>query len=180
MAIIQLCCLDSSLALKPVLDRFSSVIITSGTLSPLSTYCKLLNFHPIISKSFPMSTFRPCLLPLIVSHGSDQTVLTTKFDLRKDINVMRNYGQLLLRCASSIPDGICVFFTSYQYLEDIITYWDSINLIQQIMDHKLIYIETKDVIETTLALENYKKACDCGRGAIFLSVSRGKVKNIYI
>ena len=26
-------------------------------------------------------------------------------------------------------------------------------------------------METTLALENYKRACDCGRGAIFLSVA---------
>lgn len=31
------------------------------------------------------------------------------------------------------------------------------------MDHKLIFLETKDVVETTLALDNYKRACDCGR-----------------
>ena len=29
--LLQLCCLDASLAVKPVLDRFQSVIITSGT-----------------------------------------------------------------------------------------------------------------------------------------------------
>ena len=26
-----------------------------------------------------------------------------------------------------------------------------------------------------MALDNYKRACDCGRGAVFLSVARGKV-----
>jgi hypothetical protein len=31
------------------------------------------------------------------------------------------------------------------------------------------------VVETTLALDNYKRACDSGRGAVFLSVARGKV-----
>lgn len=41
--------------------------------------------------------------------------------------------------------------------------------------HKLIFIETKDVVETTLALNNFKQACDCGRGAVFFSVARGKV-----
>ena len=138
-------------------------------------YPKLLNFHPVVCESFPMSTFRPCLLPLIVTSGADQTHLSTKFDLRQDSNVIRNYGQLLLRCASTVPDGICVFFTSYQYLEQTVARWDEMRIIQQIMDYKLIYIETKDVVETTLALSNYKKACDCGRGAIFLSVSRGKV-----
>ena len=54
-----------------------------------------------------------------------------------NLSYLAYYGQLLLRCASSIPDGICVFFTSYQYLEQVIAYWDSIRIIQQIMDHKL-------------------------------------------
>lgn len=38
-----------------------------------------------------------------------------------------------------------------------------------------MFIETKDVVETTLALENFRRACDCGRGALFLSIARGKV-----
>ena len=173
--LLQLCCLDASIALKPVTDRFPTVVITSGTLSPLDLYPKLLDFHPIVSASFPMSTFRPCLLPLIVTTGSDQTVLSTKFDHRDNLSVIRNYGQLLYNVAATVPDGICCFFTSYQYMETIIAHWDSMKIIQRIMDHKLIYIETKDVVETTLALDNYKRACDCGRGAIFLSVSRGKV-----
>ena len=46
------------------------------------------------------------------------------------------------------------------------------SLRQEIMQHKLVFIETQDVVETTLALDNYRKACDCGRGAIFFSVAR--------
>ena len=45
----------------------------------------------------------------------------------------------------------------------------------RIYEKKLIFLETKDVVETTLALDNYKRACDSGRGAIFFSVARGKV-----
>lgn len=173
--LLQLCCLDASLALKPVVDRFPTVVITSGTLSPMDMYPKLLGFDPVVRNSLPMSTFRPCLLPLIVSRGSDQTVISTKFDKRDDSNVIRNYGLLLLHLASVVPDGICGFFTSYQFMESVITQWDAMGLVAQIMERKLIYIETKDVVETTLALDNYKRACDCGRGAIFLSVARGKV-----
>jgi DNA excision repair protein ERCC-2 len=43
------------------------------------------------------------------------------------------------------------------------------------MQHKLVFIETQDVVETTLALDNYRKACDCGRGAIFFSVARSHI-----
>lgn len=33
----------------------------------------------------------------------------------------------------------------------------------------------QDVMETTLALDNFRRACDAGRGAVFFSVARGKV-----
>jgi hypothetical protein len=46
------------------------------------------------------------------------------------------------------------------------------SLMQDIMQHKLVFIETQDVVETTLALDNYRRACDCGRGAVFFSVAR--------
>ena len=48
--------------------------------------------------------------------------------------------------------------------------------LQDLMAHKLVFIETVDVVETTLALDNFRRACDCGRGAIFFSVARGKVR----
>jgi DNA excision repair protein ERCC-2 len=95
-----------------------------------------------------------------------------RFAVRDDDSVLRNYGNLLLDIVRTCPDGICCFFTSYQYMEHVVTKWDEMRIIQQIADHKLIYLETKDVIETTLAIENFKKACDCGRGAVFLSIAR--------
>ncbi|CAJ0764262.1 20372_t:CDS:2, partial [Entrophospora sp. SA101] len=48
-------------------------------------------------------------------------------------------------------------------------------ILNEALKNKLIFIETPDAIETSLALENYRKACDNGRGAILLSVARGKV-----
>lgn len=40
--VLYFACLDASIAIKPVFDRFKSVIITSGTLSPLEMYPRLL------------------------------------------------------------------------------------------------------------------------------------------
>ena len=48
-------------------------------------------------------------------------------------------------------------------------------VIAALLKRKLVFIETKDIVETTIALDNYRKACDCGRGAIFFSIARGKV-----
>eukprot|EP00985_Skeletonema_marinoi_P016593 scaffold8949_cov126-Skeletonema_marinoi.AAC.10 len=173
--VIQLACLDASLAIAPLFKRFGSVIITSGTLSPIDLYPKLLQFEPRVSESFNMSTFRPCIRPLVITRGSDQLPVSTKFDDRGDMGVVRNYGSMLVELCSSIPDGVVAFFTSYSYMESIISEWDGMGILRQLTKSKLVFIETKDVVETTLALDNFRRACDSGRGAVFLSVARGKV-----
>lgn len=173
--VLQLCCHDASLAIKPVFERFQSVVITSGTLSPIDLYPRLLNFNPVVSRSFTMSLTRDCICPMVLTRGSDQLPVSTKFDMRSDLGVVRNYGRLLLEMASVVPDGIVCFFVSYSYMDGIVNSWNENGILKEIMQHKLVFIETQDVVETTLALDNYRKACDCGRGAIFFSVARGKV-----
>lgn len=173
--VIQLSCHDASLAIRPVFDRFETVVITSGTLSPIDLYPRLLNFNPVISRSFTMSLTRDCICPMVLTRGSDQLPVSTKFDMRSDPGVVRNYGRLLLEMASAVPDGIVCFFVSYSYMDGIVNSWYEMGIVQDILQHKLVFIETPDVVETTLALDNYRKACDCGRGAVFFSVARGKV-----
>lgn len=173
--VLQLSCHDASLAIKPVFDRFQSVVITSGTLSPIDLYPRLLNFHPVVSRSFKMSLTRDCICPMVLTRGSDQLPVSTKFDMRSDPGVARNYGKLLVEMVSIVPDGIVCFFVSYSYMDEIIATWNDSGILKEIMQHKLVFIETQDVVETTLALDNYRRACDCGRGAVFFSVARGKV-----
>ncbi|KAK8614635.1 hypothetical protein V6N13_068432 [Hibiscus sabdariffa] len=173
--ILQLSCHDASLAIKPVFERFQSVVITSGTLSPIDLFPRLLDFHPVVSRSFKMSLTRDCICPMVLTRGSDQLPVSTKFDMRSDPGVVRNYGKLLLEMVSVVPDGIVCFFVSYSYMDGIINTWNDTGILKDIMQHKLVFIETQDVVETTLALDNYRRACDCGRGAVFFSVARGKV-----
>ncbi|XP_052186554.1 general transcription and DNA repair factor IIH helicase subunit XPD isoform X2 [Diospyros lotus] len=170
--VLQLSCHDASLAIKPVFDRFQSVVITSGTLSPIDLYPRLLNFNPVISRSFTMSLTRDCICPMVLTRGSDQLPVSTKYDMRRDESVERNYGRLLLEMVSIVPDGIVCFFVSYSYMDGIVNSWNEKGILKEIMQHKLVFIETQDVVETTLALDNYRKACDCGRGAVFFSVAR--------
>ncbi|KAK6141419.1 hypothetical protein DH2020_024824 [Rehmannia glutinosa] len=170
--VLQLCCHDASLAIKPVFERFQSVVITSGTLSPIDLYPRLLNFNPVVSRSFTMSLTRDCICPMVLTRGSDQLPVSTKYDLRSDPGVEKNYGKLLLEMVSVVPDGIVCFFVSYSYMDGIVNSWHESGILKEIMQHKLVFIETQDVVETTLALDNYRRACDCGRGAVF---SRGKV-----
>lgn len=109
----------------------------------------------------------------------------------------RRRAALLLELCRTVPDGLVCFFPSYLYMEGIVAAWSRTDVLDRVAEHKLIFIETKDIVETTLALNNFRKACDSGRGAVrgrvqcawlglrrltpyapaqvFLSVARGKV-----
>lgn len=123
--------------------------------------------------------------------------ISSKYETREDVAVIRNYGQLLVEFAATVPDGLVCFFTSYLYMESVVAAWYvyiTLNfysdnyisifvqhcrydqgVVDQLQRHKLLFIETQDSAETSLALINYIKACENGRGAVLLSVARGKV-----
>lgn len=173
--ILHFTCLDAAIAIKPVFDRFSSVIITSGTLSPLEMYPKMLGFTTVMQESYSMTLARRSFLPMIVTRGSDQAQISSSFQIRNDPGVVRNYGNVLLEFSRITPDGIAVFFPSYLYMESIISMWQGMGILDSIWNYKLILVETPDAQESSLALETYRTACSNGRGAILLCVARGKV-----
>ena len=63
-------------------------------------------------------------------------------------------------------------------MDTIVEQWNEIGVLEELLQHKLVFIETQDVVETSLALDNFRRACDCGRGAVFFSVARGKVLSL--
>lgn len=173
--ILHFTCLDAAIAIKPVFERFSSVIITSGTLSPLEMYPKMLGFTTVLQESYSMTLARRSFLPMIVTRGSDQAQVSSSFQIRNDPGVVRNYGNIVLEFSRITPDGIVVFFPSYLYMESIISMWQGMGILDSIWNYKLILVETPDAQESSLALETYRTACCNGRGAILLCVARGKV-----
>jgi len=173
--IFHFTCLDPSLAIKPVFERFSSVVITSGTLSPLDMYPKMLQFTPVVQETYSMTLTRNAFLPLVITRGSDQVAISSRFEVRNDPAVVRNFGSILVEYSKIVPDGIVAFFPSYLYMESIVAAWNDMGILNEVWKNKLIFVETPDANETSIALENYRRACDNGRGAVLLSVARGKV-----
>jgi len=52
-------------------------------------------------------------------------------------------------------DGLVCFFTSYSYMESIVSNWYVQGIIDQVLKYKLLFVETQDSVETSLALVNY-------------------------
>lgn len=68
-------CLDPAIAIKPVFERFSSVVITSGTISPLDMYPKMLQFTPVVQETYSMTLTRNSFLPLVSTTSFFQTLV---------------------------------------------------------------------------------------------------------
>lgn len=66
--------------------------------------------------------FTPTLTSALF-YSSDQLPVSTKYDLRSDPGVEKNYGKLLLEMVSVVPDGIVCFFVSYSYMDGIVNSW---------------------------------------------------------
>ncbi|KAJ4459043.1 putative General transcription and DNA repair factor IIH helicase subunit XPD [Paratrimastix pyriformis] len=162
--ILHFCCHEASLALGPVFGAADTVVITSGTLSPLGMYPKILNFAPAVALSLPMSLAREC----VVTRGADQVPLSSKFDARGDHAVVRNYGALLVDLCSVTPDGLVAFFPSYK----------EIGIFAKVLQHKLLFFETPDPMETSLALANYRKPVIIRRITIMGRVAGGGTRQV--
>eukprot|EP01105_Mastigella_eilhardi_P015726 TRINITY_DN3599_c0_g1_i1.p1 TRINITY_DN3599_c0_g1~~TRINITY_DN3599_c0_g1_i1.p1 ORF type:complete len:546 (+),score=120.34 TRINITY_DN3599_c0_g1_i1:21-1658(+) len=105
---LQFCCLDASIALRPIVKggRYRSVVITSGTLSPLDMYPRMLDFHPCLSERLTMTLVRECVCPQIVTRGNDQAPISSQMEVRDDTSVVRNFGGLLVEMSAVVP-GTC-------------------------------------------------------------------------
>jgi DNA excision repair protein ERCC-2 len=165
--VLHFVCLDAAIAIRPVFQKYYTVIITSGTLSPLDMYSKILNFTTILQESYTTTLARDSFLPMIVTREDDQTALTTSLQTRNEPGLIRSYGRLVADFARITPDGLVVFFPSYLYMESIISAWQGMEILDEIWRYKLILVETPDAHESSLALETYRTACINGRGALF-------------
>ena len=67
--------------------------------------------------------------------------MSTKFDMRSDPGVVRNY--LLLEMASAFPDGLVCFFVSYSYMDGIVNSWHEMGILQAISFHLYIFLSYK-------------------------------------
>ena len=59
-------------------------------------------------------------------------------------SIILDYGNLLIDLSCVVPDGIICFFPSYRYMEEVILNWNEMGILEQILENKLLYIESRD------------------------------------
>jgi hypothetical protein len=70
-----------------------------------------------------MTLTRNAFFPMVITRGSDQVPISSRFEVRNDPAVVRNFGSILVEMAKTVPDGVVAFFPSYLYMESIVSAW---------------------------------------------------------
>jgi regulator of telomere elongation helicase 1 len=100
-----------------------SILVTSGTLSPLESYALELDLP------FPNRLENPHIIPpdqmhvRVLGKGVSGKLLTSSYERRQDADYYTELGNTLVSLGKVIPGGMLVFFPSYSVMESCLERW---------------------------------------------------------
>ncbi|TRY98694.1 hypothetical protein DNTS_004808 [Danionella cerebrum] len=107
-----------------------SIILTSGTLSPLTSFtCEMQMLVLSALSPFPVSLENPHVINRdqifvsIVEKGPDGIQLSTAYDRRFVPENMSSMGNTVVNLARVVPHGLLVFFPSYPVMDKTLEFW---------------------------------------------------------
>ncbi|KAF1789930.1 P-loop containing nucleoside triphosphate hydrolase [Phytophthora cactorum] len=164
-------CLNAAVAFSDVASQARSVILTSGTLSPMESFAGELGVDfPIRLEANHVVNMRKQVFIGAVMHGPG--------------NISGFYGAIAPAILASDTRWDSHVLPSYSLLNKLTTRWKKTKLWAEIEQFKAIYTEPRNAgKDFDKLLEDYKETITCSKvsdddkktGAIFLAVYRGKV-----
>lgn len=175
-------CFYPGLAMQSLMSTgLRSLIVTSGTLSPLDSFAYELG------TPFPIRLENPHVIPAsqiwvgVLANAVDGEPLNSTYNKRSE-QYTRSLGHTLVNIARITPGGMLVFFPSYKMMEDCLAKWHSpsTTLWAEICRYKQPVIEPRESSKLKQAMLDYYNKVDAPvagtiNGAVFFAVCRGKV-----
>ncbi|XP_046714369.1 regulator of telomere elongation helicase 1 isoform X2 [Silurus meridionalis] len=153
------------------------IILTSGTLSPLSSFTCEMQIPFPVSLENPHVIQKDQIFVSIIDKGPDGVQLSTAFDRRFVPENMASLGNTIVNLSRVVPHGLLVFFPSYPVLDKTLEYWKASGHVDRIESMKPMFVEPKGKGTFTEVIDGfYDKVNDSkSNGGSFFAVCRGKV-----
>ncbi|KAI3786063.1 hypothetical protein L1987_45190 [Smallanthus sonchifolius] len=173
-----------------------SIILTSGTLSPMDSFAEELKLKFPVHLENPHVISDNQLWAGIVPVGPSGHPFNSSYKTRDSAEYKLNLGnsigkfwERVIACtvnfARIVPDGLLVFFPSYYLLNLCIDYWknmsgtstNSSTIWERVCKHKQPVVEPRQSSLFPQAIDDYmaKLRDTSTNGAVFFAVCRGKV-----
>ncbi|XP_025057485.1 regulator of telomere elongation helicase 1 isoform X1 [Alligator sinensis] len=153
-----------------------TIILTSGTLSPLSSLTMEMQIP------FPVCLENPHVIDEhqiwvgIIPKGPDGAVLSSSYGKRFSEEYLSSLGKTIGNLVRVIPDGLLVFFPSYPVMDKSLAHWREHDFARRIEEVKPMFVEPRNKGTFMEVMDAYydKIVCPKSSGAAFLAVCRGK------
>ncbi len=171
LKILEWRCLDPRLGFNRLLGSGpQSIIITSGTLSPLESTATRLGAYKPMTKAYPTVIPRENILLLSIAEGPNRVPLSTKFEFRENMEIIKEYGRTIQHLIEHIPFGTLVFFPSYDLMWKFLRIWSD----EKILDAFNVPTYVEQAKKDIKYLMEFKEKAEKGQAVLF-AVSRGTI-----
>jgi len=177
-------CFSCSVALQNLQQQgIRSLIITSGTLSPLDGAIEDFGIpFPIVLENKHVIDSRRQLWGGVVPCGPGGCSLNATYGARDNPEYLKDLGQTVVRYAACVPDGILLAFQSYAQKEAVLRSWRDSGVFEEIQKHKPVFEEAPNNFEMTRMMTRFNDAIVQAPtplrptgGALLVAVCRGKL-----
>ncbi|KAK7884484.1 hypothetical protein WMY93_027607 [Mugilogobius chulae] len=153
-----------------------SIILTSGTLSPLASFTSEMRIDFPIRLENSHVIERDQIYVSVVDRGPDGVQLTSAFDRRFLPENMGSLGSTVANLSRVVPHGLLVFFPSFPLMEKTLEFWREKGQADRIENLKPMFVEPKGKGTFTEVIEGYYNKVDdpVSKGGSFFAVCRGK------
>lgn len=156
-----------------------SVILTSGTLSPMKALQHDLGIPFSVRLINPHVVRKDAMRVAVLGNGPKGIGLSSKFSRRSDPGYLQDLGASVVQLAATVgAGGVLVFFSSYGQLDSCITAWQQQNggaVWRQLNMARHVVVEPRSTGEMDEVMQSYEDALSSGRGALIMAVCRGKI-----
>eukprot|EP01034_Spumella_vulgaris_P023649 gene23649-29890_t len=171
-------CMSASVVFKEIDAQCHSVLLTSGTLSPLDSFASELGASfPVRVEASHVINVATQLFVGVVNTCND-VLLKGDYTNQTSTNYQDAIGASLTAISRVTPGGVLVFVSSYTMLNRLRDRWESTGLLAQIeaSTGARTFFEPRDSAAMNAMLVSYYGMLDEPRGkAILVAVCRGKV-----
>ncbi|CAF0941820.1 unnamed protein product [Rotaria sordida] len=173
--------LKTSSFFHEMVNEARSVIVAGGTMRPINEFIDHLFlacgqpeeklFQLSCNHIVPTDNVLAIALPL----GPQNIEFEFTAVNRSNTAMMDELGRVLVSLCSTIPDGLVVFFCSYDHLQKTYAYFEKTFVLNKIVSKKKIFMEPKRSSDVDTILTNYTKSIKNGAGGILFSIVGGKM-----
>ncbi|KAK3561009.1 hypothetical protein QTP86_023203 [Hemibagrus guttatus] len=173
-------CLNPAVAFSDLSTAVHSIVLTSGTLSPMGSFSSELGLKFSIQLEASHVISKSQVWVGTIGAGPQGRRLCATFQHAETFNFQDEVGALLLEVCQTVSRGVLCFLPSYKMLDKLRDRWMNTGLWEKLEERKAVIAEPRggaksDFDELLQTYYNAIRQSGARDGALLIAVCRGKV-----